>query len=90
MLLLHVCRRRPAGDTTASCMGHIPATLALLRVLQGERRQQAGELLSTLEGLWHMLEVDPDDVDRTTHASALRHPGPIHRRTLDEVCMPSG
>ena len=56
--------------------------------MQGERRQQAAALLGLLNGLWEVLEVGPEDVDRTIFTGLLTSPAPMHRQTLDKVHCP--
>lgn len=57
-------------------------------LLQAKRREQAGALLAELEGLWGVLDISGQDVDRSLLSSALTNPAPVHRHTLEEVRSP--
>lgn len=52
---------------------------------QAERKEQAVNLLSVLEGLWDVLETAEDDVDRKKFQALLDGPLRVHNTTLDKV-----
>ena len=64
---------------------NLKVRLLVPHVLQGERRQQAAALLGVLNGLWEVLEISAEDVDRTIFTGLLTNPAPMHRQTLDKV-----
>lgn len=55
--------------------------------LQAERKQEAANLLSVLEGLWDVLETTEDDVDRRKFQALLDGPLRVHTTTLDKVTL---
>ena len=75
-----------ARDVPQGCGGWLEG--CVLYCPQGERRQQAAAQLGLLNGLWEVLEIGTEDVDRTIFTGLLTNPAPMHRQTLDKVRHP--
>lgn len=71
--------------TTSSVIQACRTELQWLVHAQAERRQQAAIILSTLEGLWDLLDMADDDMDRKKFQTMLNGPSCVHATVLDNV-----
>ncbi|EIE21660.1 hypothetical protein COCSUDRAFT_66998 [Coccomyxa subellipsoidea C-169] len=72
-------------DVSDKTLKHLDQKAEKLRKLKAERKEQAVNLLSVLEGLWDVLETAEDDVDRKKFQALLDGPLRVHNTTLDKV-----